>query len=145
MVYEEAALGNVIDDFQMSYGIGIRLDSDVVADQLVTYESIGRTAFLSLTDLLQSMKLGFAIVNDEIRIMKESNPELVINATYNVAGLNSLAEVKTDDLLKVLKESFAVKGVKFSKLGNSTILAKTTEQTQLKIQERIAGLAASRW
>lgn len=145
MAYDESPLKEIIGDIQMDFGISVRLAPEIDAEQLMTYKSVGRPVFQTLSDLLSPKKLGFAIVDEEIRILKETDPALVVNATYNVAGLNSMADFKTEDLLKALEESFSGKDVKFLKIGDFAISAKTTERTQRQIQEKIASLAPSFW
>ena len=97
--------------------------------------------FHALTDLLKTKGLGFAVVNDEILISKIGNPALIFDATCNVDGLESLAQVKTDELLKVLQKSFAKAEVTFAKPGKYTISVRTSEPIQRKIQEKIASLS----
>jgi len=70
--------------------------------------------------------------------MKDSSPDLNVVATYNVAGLNSLARVNTDKVMEVLKQEFAEEGVKFSKVADHVFTVKASENWQRKIQERIA-------
>jgi len=73
--------------------------------------------------------------------MKETDPALNVSATYNVAGLSSLAKVKSDKVMQVLKQEFNAEQVELTLIADNMITAKTTEANQRRIQKKLASLA----
>ena len=141
MIYDEDPLVDVIADQRQRYHIEIRLKPDVDQELLITYESSGRTLFNAFNGMLEEHKLGFAIVNEEVVIMKATDPDLIVQANYNIAGLASLAQVDTDKVIQNLKASFDSKPVEINKIGDHLFTVKATEPNQRKIQKSLGELA----
>ena len=146
LVYDAVPLEEVVEELKMHYGVSVRLAEGIDRKQEVSYDSVGRTLLSSLAGLLESKKLGFAVSDEEIVIMKTTDPKLKAVATYNVSGLDLLAKIKTEQILKMLQEEFTDEGVEFAKVGEHLITAKTDLKRQRQIQERIATLVpATKW
>ena len=108
---------------------------------MVTCESLGRTLFSSLKGVLEQEKLAFAVIDEEIVVMKETNPDLIVMATYNIAGLSSLADLETDKVLKMLEKALDAKAGDITPLGGHMFTAKTSEANQREIQKFLGNLA----
>ena len=96
--------------------------------------------------MLEAHKLGFAVVAEEIRIMKDTDPKMNVTATYNIAGLSMLSDVKTEKAIEVLKEMFDTKPVELTLIGEDIFTVKTTEVNHRKIQKKLGTFApAAKW
>ena len=140
MMYDEVPLAEILQELQQDHRTSFRLALNIDAKQTATYESVGRTFFNTLSDLLETKGLGFTIKDEEIVIMDEASPDLDSTLTYNVAGLNSLAQIETAEVIKLLEQDFGLEGVEFAKIGDHLFTAKTNLKIQRKIQNRIATL-----
>lgn len=140
LLYDETPLWEILDELKRDIRTEIRLSEGIDEEQEVSYESSGRTLLNSLSGLLESKKLGFTIKDEEIVIVKNTSSELESVATYNVSGLDSMAQIKREEVIKLLEEVHADDGVKFSTVGKHLFTAKTDLKTHRKIQETIAGL-----
>ena len=115
--------------------------ADVDKDLVVTCDSVGRTLFSSLKGVLEQEKLAFAVIDEEIVVMKETNPDLIVMATYNITGLSSLADLETDKVLKMLEKALDAKAGDITPLGGHMFTAKTSEANQREIQKFLGNLA----
>ena len=146
LVYDESPLWEIVDDLKRSCAFEIRTAADVDEKLAVSYDSAGRTLFSSLKGMLEQEKLAFAVIDEEIVIMKDTNPKLNVMATYNIAGLSSLADLKTDKVLKMLEQALDSKAGDITSLGGDMFTAKTSEANQREIQKFLGNLApAAKW
>ena len=141
LIYDEVPLSEILVELEQKFGIGIRMAADVDKDLVVTCDSVGRTLFSSLKGVLEQEKLAFAVIDEEIVVMKETNPDLIVMATYNITGLSSLADLETDKVLKMLEKALDAKAGDITPLGGHMFTAKTSEANQREIQKFLGNLA----
>jgi hypothetical protein len=140
-VFEEEPLADLVDMLKNQFAVGFRLGEGVDEEMLITYDATNRSLFLNLSGMLEKHKLGFVISNDEVVILKETDPALKVLATYNTAGLSSLAQIETEKAMQLLKKSFESDPVELTLIGENLFTAKASAVHQRKIQKTLGNLA----
>ena len=139
MHYAEVPLVEVIEDLQRHYNMPFRLGPNVDPKTPITYENRNQSLASSLTALLGD-RMGYAIVDETIVIMKSSNPGLQVSRTYNVQRLLS-DKVDLKKIFAIIQQELGSDAVKLTEVNDHVFVSQTSEPNQHRIQQQLGTLA----
>ncbi|MFK7765739.1 MAG: hypothetical protein AB8B55_00760 [Mariniblastus sp.] len=140
--FEETPIREITEEIQQKYNLPIRFESAVDTDLAITFKTSGVPLGLSLAGLLEKYKLGFAIIDDQIVVMKDSNPKLMVTRTYNVRGLAG-KKLDLEKVVTMVKQSLGQSNVGLTSLSEHIFIATASESDQIRIGKRLAKITPS--